>query len=92
MNDSSNPAAKTVSGSVSSLKQLGPISPARPNPRGTRFEWEEQRYQRVGWGWGWGDSVEAEDPRSVRPEAGGVAGLVPDAQTYADVIGAESSL
>lgn len=44
---------------------------------------------RVGVG---GGSVDAEDPRSVRPEAGGVAGLVPDTQTYADVIGAESSL
>lgn len=34
--------------------------------------------------------MDAEDARSVRKEAGGVAGLVSDAQTYADVIRAES--
>lgn len=40
-------------------------------------------------GWGW-EGGGAEDARSAREEAGGVAGLVSDAQTYADVIRAES--
>lgn len=69
---------KTVSGSVSSWS----------NQQKTRSGREEQRNPEGG-GEG-GGSMDVEDAGSVRKEAGGAAGLVSDAQTYADVIRAES--